>query len=421
MNCDVLGIRSVAYDDARKGATVQRPRSDEAIVAPRGACGATRPRLGRRQRETHRRKYGWRSLASGMPRRPTLLTAAALLAIACGLAACGRSDRVAAQASDLSVQLRPPTAPEAVLVRVGSDPITGAMVDDLLRAEQDHPDGEQLDPPAFIACVAHVRSESATLGTSTPGTPQLRRECQTRYEEALRTALERLIADEWLVEGAREAGAPVGDVSSPLATRAKLAAAAIRRMVTNGVRPVTSQQIAQYYELHRYEYLLGGERDLMIVRTMTQAAAAKAKAEIESGKSFASVAKKQPVTQPVDSLEGLVLELHPGYYGEPRLNEAIFTSKPGVLVGPVGTWFGQFVFEVTKIVSEREKPLARVQASIRAQLTKPLQENAVAAFLTHWRATWSARTDCDPGAIVPGCRQSKEPLVASLAGAPAPD
>jgi PPIC-type PPIASE domain len=414
MNHGVLDIRLVASDDALRRTMAQTPCCGGAIVPPHGTYGERTLRLGQRQRETHREKCGWRLLAGRTPRRTSLLTAVGLLAIACGLSACGTSNRVAARASDPSPQLRPPTGPEAVLVRVGSHPITGNMVDDLLRAEQEQPGGEPLDPPAFSACVAHLRSESAAAGASPPPAQQLRRECQTRYEELLRTALERVISDEWLIEGEREAGAPVNEGHAPLETRAKLAAVAIRTAVTNGVRPITSEQIDHYYEVHRFVYLTEGERALKIVRTQTVASAAKAKAEIASGKSFAHVAKAQSIEQPVDSMEGLVLELHPHYYGEPHLNEAIFTAQPGVLLGPIGTWFGYFVFDVTKISSEHVKPLAEVEASIRAKLARPSQAQALAAFLAHWKTTWTARTSCDPGDVVPDCRQSKGAPAASL-------
>jgi hypothetical protein len=65
------------------------------------------------------------------------------------------------------------------------------------------------------------------------------------------------------------------------------------------------------------------------------------------------------------------------------------------------------VFDVTKIREEDKKPLREVSATIRGQLTKQLQKQALTRFAARWQATWVARTSCSPGEIVPGCRESK--------------
>jgi hypothetical protein len=322
------------------------------------------------------------------------------------------------------------------VVRVGSYSITGATFNRFLGAELSNQLGsEQLVPPDFSACVAHLQAESAAIGERPPGSSQLRSECQTRYQALLQTVLGRLISNEWLIGGARELGVPIGDREVKVSldryrhdnfaseaqfrrflagrtpadimfeTRAKLASEAIRRAIKDRVRPIPRAQIASYYELHRFQYLMVAERDLKIARTEMEASAAKVRAEIASGKSFASVVKTLPVRQALNSNEGLVLELQPHEYGEPKLNQAIFTATPGVLTGPVSTSYGYFVFEVTKIRFERAKSLADVQASIRRQLARPLQEQALARFSKQWRATWTARTDCSPATLCPKCRQ----------------
>jgi len=288
------------------------------------------------------------------------------------------------------------------------------MVTQLMReAQAGEPGSEALVPPEFTACVAHLRSEAALVGGASLGASQLRRECRGRYGELLQRALERLIADEWLIGGAREVGAPVDDRPS-LTTQARLASVSLRSVLVGRVRPASTKQILSYYTQHRFHYLARGERDLDIVRSASRVSSAKARAEIASGSSFARVAQKQTAGQPADSYAGAVQNLQPHYYGEPNLNEAIFTAKPGVLVGPIDTWFGWFVFRVTSIVAEREQPLATVQAAIGRTLTRPRQQRALAAFQARWRATWRARTDCAPADVVPDCRQSRDPPVASL-------
>jgi hypothetical protein len=335
------------------------------------------------------------------------------------------------------------------VARVGPYSIAGATLNRLLAAKlSGESASERLVPPDFSACVAHLKAESAAIAEPAQSPSQLRSECRTRYGTALKTVLDRLIEEEWLIGAAGELGVPVSDrevkasvdryrrehfsseagfrrflagrtrADLMLETRAKLASEAIRRAIEGRARPVTQAEVAGYYEQHRFQYLAGGERDLEIARTTTEAAAAKAKAEIASGKSFGSVLSQLHVHQPTFNKEGLVLELQPHQYGEPKLNQAIFTATPGVLSGPVGTSYGYFVFRVTRIRFEREQPLAAVQASIRRQLAQPLREQALAAFAKRWRATWTAQTDCSPGYVVPECRQYKGPPATQPEGSP---
>lgn len=324
------------------------------------------------------------------------------------------------------------------MARVGPYSITGATVNRFLGAELSSGESasEQLTPPEFSACVAHLKAGSAAIAVPTPRPSQLRNECRTRYQTLLQTVLDRLISDAWLIGGARELGVPASDrevrvsldryrhdfssevrfrrflAGRTLADiifeiRAKLASQTIRRAVKDRVRPITQAQITSYYKQHRFQYLATAERDLKIARAATESSAAKVRAEIASGKSFASVVRHLRTRQALNSKEGLVLELQPHEYGERKLNQAIFTAIPGKLMGPVGTSYGYFVFEVTKVRFEREKPLAKVRTSIQRQLARPLQEQALVRFIKRWKATWTARTNCSPGSIVPECRQFK--------------
>ena len=393
----------------------------------------------RRQRETNRREPRSAVPPGNESRDVTLLGVIGVLVVAIGFMACGEGGPAyRAVRTNAPDRLSGRVNPRAVIVRVGPYSITGARFNRFVSVERgSEPSAERLVPPDFSVCVSHLRAEATALGEGPRGSSQLRRECRTRYRTVAQAVLDRLISYEWLIGGAGEVGAPLGDreVEARLSrvrydrlsggapsrrllaertpadlvfeTRAKLALEAIRRALRDRGRPITPLQIAGYYALHKFDYLLTAERDLEIVRTATEASAAKVKAEIASGKSFATVVRKLSVRQPVDSDEGSVRELQPHAYGEPNLNQAIFTATPGVLVGPVSTWFGYFVFEVTKIRFEREKPLAEVQASIRRRLARPRQDQALTGFIKRWTATWTARTDCSPGYVVPGCRQFK--------------
>ncbi len=355
-----------------------------------------------------------------------------------GLTGCGDSTtaHTVGPARDASGQLRAPARPTAVAARVGPYSITGATLDRLLAAAQsDDPASELLVPPRFSACVAQLEAQSAAAEEPAMGRAQLTRECQTRYQELQQTVLDRLISDDWLIGGARELGVGIGGGEARAGvdryrrehfssdsqfrrflagrtaadlvfeTRAKLAAKAIRQALDRRAGSIGRAAIVSYYDAHRFQYLVSAERDLKIARTATEAAAAKVKAEIASGKSFASVVAHLPIRQPINSGDGLVVGLQPHVYGEPPLNQAIFTARPGVLTGPIATWFGYFVFDVTRVRFQRERPLTEVQTSIRRQLVSPLQQRALAAFVKRWTATWTARTNCSPQTIAPKCRQ----------------
>jgi hypothetical protein len=368
------------------------------------------------------------SLRPTSAHRPLAFIAA--LALAGGLAACGgggsghagaAATPVATQASVVARPLRAPANPSAVVAQVGPYPITGATIARFIAAEQSSwSASERLVAPDFKACVAHLRIESGARGESPPAASQLRSECQTRYLGLLESSLERLIGDEWVIGAARELGVPINERVA-LPTRAKLASAAIRRAVMDRVATITQAQVASYYAHHHFQFLANAQRDVEIARAFTQSSVAKARHEIAAGRSFASVVARlneEGVHPTAFTLEGLAMELKPDEWGEPNLNEAIYAAKPGVLSEPVSTWYGWFVFRVTRIRFEHETPLADVQASIRRQLQDPPRERALAAFIEQWRATWRARTVCSPGDVVAECRQAKGSLAAAPEGPP---
>jgi parvulin-like peptidyl-prolyl isomerase len=394
--------------DERQWETIQGNRLTDPASGWHTLRASSRPRCEMKPEERNMRARRWQIEAG-------LSGVIGVLAVILGLAGCGGSGSAdhakragTPSGRQVSVASEEPSglaSPGAVVARVGPYPITGALFDRYAEAQLNGPSSsEQLSPPEFSSCVGGLQAQAASLGEHAAGVSQLRKECKERYQELLQAALEHAISDEWLIGGARELGVPLGG-SATLETKAKRAVNAIRGAIRDRAESVTHAQIASYYARNRFEYLAAGSRDLEIARTKTKDEAAKVKAEIASGESFASVVRKLPVGQPIDSGKGLVLGLQPHYYGEPNLNQAIFTATPGVLVGPVNTWFGYFVFKVTKIDSEHMTPLADVEATIRKDLVEPRETQALAAFNKRWSVTWTAETDCSPGYVVPKCRQ----------------
>ena len=350
--------------------------------------------------------------------------------------AAGRSGSVAVVSAD------PDGAPNAVVARVGGSVITKAAFEHelLVAARGDEPNPVVPVPPSFASCVGRLKVlpvGSASSGTKTPSDAVLRGQCSARYQALATVALGNLIFDDWLIGGATEEGVSVSDqqarerlqslerkggdqalLERNLAAQDRTLADHVQeirmQMLGEGIRHaiavrtghISRAQIAGYYDQHREAFGVPQRRDLEIVGAASEVGAERAKREISSGKSFASVVKKLPSQrQPIFSVHGLVMGYKSGVYHQRPLNTAIFAARPHVLSGPVGVEGGYFVFEVTRVYPARQKTLAQSEAAIKQQLPSELFHSAITAFISAWRARWLSRTDCQKGYVVAKCRQ----------------
>jgi len=350
----------------------------------------------------------------------------ALLCAIAGLAGgCGGTHRSTTEAhraalaadakrSDVSLST---SLPNGALAQIGSDRVSSATLERWIHARMQRlPSASRLVPPEFASCVARLKEEPVTPEGSEGDPAQLRKECNARYEAFRRQTLERLISSVWALEAAREvragsvkavAGLAGGQAGiDPRAEASALAAAgAVRKTLAARTRPIGDAEVASYYAKHRSKYVIVGElRDVELARTQTAARANTAKQELEAGKTFAQIVKEGGVSEADFSSNGLVLELRPTEYGEPNLNQAIFTAKRDELLGPVGTTYGFFIFEVKKIHPGRYRPLGTVAPSIRKILERQRDEQAIARFISGWRLKWTARTSCGSELVVRGCQ-----------------
>lgn len=381
-----------------------------------------------------------------------LALGASLLVAVFALSACGggtprheaqRSGSVAAALTD------PVAEPNAVVVRVAGHAITRAMFAHAFAAEvkSEGPNAVAPVPPDFTACIEHLQATSAPSGPSgaKPGAAELKGDCQQQYLTFEKHALDPLIVDQWVIGGAAEEGVHVSGreleqalkkaeaghsqahVAQQLAisgrtladfaleTRVQLLGEGIRHVLAGKTEHITRTQVVDYYNEHKALFGLPPRRDLEIARAGSEAEAQKIKREIASGKTFASVVGKLPLTQPIFSRKGLVSGYQPGLYRQRPLDHAIFAARPNVLSGPVKINLGYYVFEVKRMLPPVQKPLAEVQLSIRQQLPEILYNHALVAFVSAWRERWTARTDCQPGYVVAKCRQFKASSVAPSA------
>ena len=129
---------------------------------------------------------------------------------------------------------------------------------------------------------------------------------------------------------------------------------------------------------------------MRIILTKTEAQAKKAKQEIESGKSFASVAKSTSI-DPTTKAKGGELKGVVKGQEEKALDEAIFSAKKGVLGGPVKTPFGYYIYEVTSYHARQRADAGAGGSAIKQQLTATQQQAALSKFVKEFRKKWDGQ------------------------------
>lgn len=303
------------------------------------------------------------------------------------------------------------------------------------------------DPPSYTKCIAHLKEiEPKPAKGQQPRTEaQLKTQCQQQYKALLQQVLGFLISAQWVIGQAEEQGVKVSDKEvtarlnqlkkqqfpkeaefqkfmantgqtvSDLLLRVKLSmlTTKIQEKVTKGAKQAVSESaVAKYYNEHKTLYGQPERRDLRIILTKTEAAAKQAKSEIQSGKSFASVAKSKSIDPTSKNTGGELPGVVKGQE-QKALSEAVFAAGTGVLSGPVKTPFGFYVFEVKALHAPTQQSLAQVKTSVKQQLASQQQQTALAKFVKEFKTRWKARTECRSEYVVQNCKQYKEPKTAS--------
>ncbi len=298
------------------------------------------------------------------------------------------------------------------------------------------------EPPNYTACIAHFAaiSPKPEKGHAPPTAKQLKTECENQYKSLSQEVLGFLISSEWVIGEAGSLGiklsdkevkkqfqsikaqqfpkaaefekflASSGQTVSDLLLRVKLnmLSTKIQSKIVKTKGTISQSQVEKYYNENQSRLGQPEKRDVQIVLTKSEAAAKSAKKEIESGKSFASVAKKVSI-DPVSKASGGLLKAVVKGEEEKALDAAIFSGKINVLTGPIKTAFGYYVLEVKSIAPGSHPPLSKVQASIKQQLTATHQQQALSTFVKEFKKKWLSKTDCRSGYVVADCKQYKAP------------
>jgi parvulin-like peptidyl-prolyl isomerase len=338
--------------------------------------------------------------------------------------------------------------PGDAVVQVNGNPITKATYEHWLSiaaASGAATPGEKPvvpDPPDFTACIAHLEATAPkpAKGQSKPSKSQLKSECEQQYKSLQQEVLSFLISSEWVLGEAEALGVKVSDKEvkkqfekiknaqfpkeeefqkflkasgqsvSDLLLRVKLnmLSSKIQQKISKEKANVSEAAVAKYYNEHKSQFGTPEKRDVDIILTKNEEEAKQAKKEIESGKSFAEVAKSKSIDPTTKNTGGELKGVVKGQEVK-ALDTAIFSTKPGVLSGPVKTPFGYYVYEVKSTTPGSQQSLAKSKARIKQQLAAQGQQKALTTFVKDFRKKWTAKTECRDGYVVQDCQEYKKP------------
>jgi foldase protein PrsA len=340
--------------------------------------------------------------------------------------------------------------PGDAVVNVGGTPITKASFDHWMgiaaagSAASEAKTGAKPavpEPPEFTACIAHLEAAAArTSKGKTKSNPALyKSQCEQEYNAYKQEVLSFLISSQWVVGEAEERGVSVseaevkkqfdtlksqqfpkesafkeylartGETEADLVMRVKLQLLArkIEEKITKSAKKHPSKaEIAKYYEAHKSDFGKPERRNLQIILTKTESGAKAAKAEVEGGKSFATVAKAVSLDPLSKNNGGSLPEVSRGEE-EKALNEAVFAAKTGVLSGPVKTPFGYYIFKVTKVLPSTQQSLSQAESAVAQQISSQGSQHALSAFVEEFKKKWTAKTECRSGYVAPDCKEYK--------------
>jgi foldase protein PrsA len=315
------------------------------------------------------------------------------------------------------------------------------------------PDSKVPVPPDFKDCIAQLKKTAAKPAEGQPKQTDAdyKKQCQQQYDQLQEQVLGLLISFEWIEREAEDQGIKVtdaevkksfeeqkkqsfpktadyekflkdsGQTNEDVMQRVRLDTLSqkIRDKVTKGKDKVTDQQIEDYYNKNKAQFAQPERRDLSIVLTKTEAKAKQAKAALESGESFKSVAKQYSIDDASKAQGGKLPAVAKGQQ-EKAFDDAIFKAKKGKLSGPVKTQFGWYVFRVDKVTKASQQTLEQAKTTIKQVLASQNQQKALDAFVKDFRKKWKEKTECRDEFATQDCKNAPEPTPTPTPGAVAP-
>jgi foldase protein PrsA len=327
------------------------------------------------------------------------------------------------------------------------------------------PDAKVPVPPDYKDCIAQLKKTAAKPAEGQPkqSDADYKKQCAQQYEQLRDQVLGLLISFEWIEREAEDQGVKVtdaevkksfdeqkkqtfpkaadyekflkdsGQTNEDVMMRVRLDTLSnkIREKVTKGKDQVSDQQIEDYYNKNKAQFAQPERRDLSIVLTKTEAKAKEAKAALDSGESFKSVAKEYSIDDASKAQGGKLPAVAKGQQ-EKAFDDAIFKAKKGKIEGPVKTQFGWYVFKVDKVSKASQQTLEQAKTTIKQVLASQNQQKALDEFVKDFRKKWKDKTECREEYATQDCKNGPDPTPtpthgavqggeAPTAPAPAPD
>jgi len=293
------------------------------------------------------------------------------------------------------------------------------------------------DPPNFTKCVAALQ-EQQPEGSET-GEAELKKQCRQSYNQLRQQVMQFLIQSQWVLQEAesqdvsasdkevrsqfdeqkQQAFPKEADYKEFLRTSGtteqnilfQIKLDILQRKITEKLQKeqgkVTEEDVKEYYDKNQERFAQPERRDLQVVLTKNKGQAEQAKTELEDGANFKAVAEEYSIDEASKANGGKLAGLAEGQQEE-ALDEAVFGAEQGVLVGPVKTQFGWYVFKVNKVTDASQQSLADAKETIRGLLKSEREQKALTDFAESFREEFKDETKCREGFVVAECSNAPQ-------------
>lgn len=344
--------------------------------------------------------------------------------------------------------------PDNAVAAVDGENITKAQFNDVLKifSSQNQPNAKGNpvvpDPPNFTNCVANKRKTAPKKSS----VADLKKQCKTEWDSAKDQIMTSLIQTKWYELEAKDRGIKVSDAEvkqtfQPLKQQTfpkeseykkflestGQTEADLLKLVRNNIykqkveqqaakadQP-TNKEIENEYNKNKSRYAQPATRDLEVVFNSKKSKADEAAAALKGGQKFSVVAKKLSEDSASKQNGGKFPGVTKGQF-EPSLDKAVFSAKDGVLVGPIKTQFGYYVFRVTKISAAKQQSLKEASPQIKQALASAGQQKSFGDFQKQFEDKWRKKTKCADLYKMPLCKNAPKPKAGATGptGSPAP-
>ena len=334
------------------------------------------------------------------------------------------------------------------VVSIGGDEIKKSEYDHLLpiaAAQTSQTPGQKPvlpDPPNYTKCIANLKKTAPTpaKGQPRPSAATFKAQCKSQEQSLNQQIMQYLIRSAWIQGEAADRDIKLSDKevkkqfdidrkqNFPTAkayneflktsgydtedllfqVKSRMLSERIQKAVLKGKDKATDAEVAAYFKKNKKNYAQPEQRSMLIVMTKTKAKADAAKAALAAGQPWAAVAKKYSIDVASKSTGGKLENVAEGQQ-EPTLDKATFKAKKNVLVGPVKTQFGYYVFKITKVTPAVQQDLKDVKDAVKQAVISEKQSKAMGAFTKEFEKKWKARTECRKGYVIEQCKNAPKP------------